>query len=95
MQEAILEKLTNIENILKGQAAKPLTLEEAAAYLDVSKSTLYKWTSSNKILHYKPNGKRIFFCKSELDAWLLRNPVKTEAAIEQEADDYVVANGNA
>ena len=85
----ILEKLATIESLLKGQQDKVLTLEEAAKYLDVSKSYLYKLTSSNKIPHYKPQGKRIYFAKSELDAWLLRNPVKTETEVEQEANDYL------
>ena len=90
MQQEILEKLTTIEKLLlKGQTEKPLTLKEAARYLDLSTSTLYKMTSSNKICFYKPNGKRIYFDKSELDAWLLRNRVKTETEIEQEANDYL------
>jgi len=93
MENIILEKLTNIENILKGQTEKPLTMEEAAKYLHVSKSTLYKMTSSNTICFYKPNHKRIYFAKSELDAWLMRNPVKTTGKIEQEADDYLVNGG--
>ena len=93
MKNIILEKLTNIENLLKGQTEKPLTLEEAARYLDLSTSTLYKMTSSNTICHYKPNGKRIYFSKPELDTWLLRNPVKTTADIEQEANDYLVNGG--
>jgi len=90
MENIILEKLTNIEKILKGQTEKPLTLEEAAKYLDLSTSTLYKMTSSNAISFHKPNGKRIYFAKSELNTWLLRNPVKTETEVEQEADDYIV-----
>ena len=90
MQHEILEKLMTIERLLKNQTEKPLTLEEAARYLDLSTSTLYKMTSSRKICFYKPNGKRIYFDKSDLDAWLLRHPVKTETEIEQEADDYIV-----
>ncbi len=90
MTEEILEKLTTIENLLKGQTEKPLTLNEAAQYLDISKSYIYKLTCSNKIPHYKPQGKRLYFAKSELDTWLFRNPVKTEAKVEQEADDYIV-----
>ena len=91
MENIILEKLANIENLLlKGQTEKPLTLEEAARYLDLSTSTLYKMTSSNKICFYKPNGKRIYFDKSELDTYLLRNPVKTEMEVEQEAHNYIV-----
>ena len=93
MQEIILEKLATIENLLKGQTEKPLTINEAAQYLDLSKSYLYKLTCSRKIGHFKPHGKRIYFAKSELDAWLFRNPVKTTGAIEQEADDYVVNGG--
>ena len=57
MQQEILNKLTTIENLLKGQTEKPLTLNEAAQYLDISKSYLYKLTCSNKIPHYKPNGR--------------------------------------
>ena len=90
MQNTILEKLTTIENLLKGQTEKPLTFDEAAQYLDVSKSHLYKLTSTNRVPHYKPQGKRLYFAKSELDTWLFRNPVKTTAAIEQEANDYLV-----
>jgi len=89
MQETILEKLTSIENLLKGKD-RPLTFEEAADYLDLSKSYLYKLTSSNKIPHYKPLGKRLFFDKSELDSWLMRNPVKTNTDIDQQANDYLV-----
>ena len=90
MYEQILTRLDAIENLLKNQTQKPLTMEEAARYLDVSKSTLYKMTSSNTICFYKPNHKRIYFAKSELDAWLMRNAVKTEVEVEQEAEDYIV-----
>ena len=88
--EDILEKLTNIENLLKGQIEKPLTIDEAAVYLDVAKSTLYKLTSAKKIPHYKSRGKRVYFAKGELNTWLCRNPVKTTGQIEQQADDYIV-----
>ena len=90
MQQEILNKLTKIENLLKGQTEKPLTFDEAARYLDVSKSHLYKLTSTNRVPHYKPQGKRVYFSKSELDTWLLRNPVKTTPDLEQEANNYIV-----
>ena len=88
MENIILEKLTNIENLLKAQDGRPLTLEEAADYLSLSKSYLYKLTCTCKIPHWKPTGKRIYFSKSELDNWLFRNPVKTIAAIEQEGNKW-------
>ncbi len=93
MQQEILKKLTAIEKLLIGQTEKPLTFEEGADYLGLSKSYLYKLTSTNKIPHYKPQGKRVYFTTAELDTWLLRNPVKTTADIEQEADNFVVNGG--
>lgn len=50
-----------------------LNLSEAAAYAGVSKSYLYKKTSSRQIPFYRPATKLIFFKRIELDAWLLQN----------------------
>ena len=61
---------------------------DACTFLNYSKSYLYKLTYSRQIEHYKPNGKKIYFKRSDLEAWLLRNRVKTADEIEQEAIDY-------
>ena len=92
MQQEILAKLTVIENLLKGQTEKPLTFNEASEYLDVSKSHLYKLTSANRIPHYKPQGKRVYFTKSDLDTWLLRNRVSTLDDIDQKSVDCIAEN---
>ncbi len=93
MENVILDKLTKIENLLKQQQDKVFTLLEATKYLDVSRSYLYKLTCYNKIPHYKPQGKRIYFSKNELDTWLMTNPVRTEQEIENQADDYINNRG--
>ncbi len=49
-----------------------MSVKEAAYYLSMSISALYKLTASGAIPHYKPNGKKIFFDKEELDAWIKR-----------------------
>lgn len=49
-----------------------MCVREAAYYLNMSISTLYKLTASGKIHHYKPNGKKLFFIKEELDKWVMR-----------------------
>jgi excisionase family DNA binding protein len=71
-----------------------LSLQEAAKYTGYSKSHLYKLTHYRKIIHYKPNGKNIFFKKEDLDAYLLRG--KREAIdpgdIETEAANYMLSN---
>ena len=63
---------------------------DACTFLNYSKSYLYKLTHSRQIIHYKPNRKMIYFKKSDLQAWLLRNRVKTACEIEQEAIDYTM-----
>lgn len=62
-----------------------LTLDEAAMYTGLSKTYLYKLTASRKIPCWKPHGKMLYFKRSELDAWMLQNPVKTEEQLEAEA----------
>lgn len=55
-----------------------LTTSEASAFLGMSESYLYKLTSSKRIPHYKPNGRLVYFNRSELQAWAQRNPSDTQ-----------------
>lgn len=77
--EKILLELGRLSKQIARLAAiqnKPmLSFKEAAAYLGVTTSTLYKHTSSRTIPHYKPNGKLVCFRKVDLDAWLESNRV--------------------
>jgi len=94
--EEIIERLNAIERKLDELAAlnkETLNFKEAARYLDVSRSHLYKLTSAKEIPHYKPRGKQVYFEKRELDQWLLQNRQTTKSEIEQAAIDYVVKGG--
>ena len=88
-QDEVIQRLERIEQLIVGQATKPLTFLEACQYLDFSKSYLYKLTSKNLIPHYKPNGKKVYFSKQDLDAWLLRNPIRTASEIDVKATNYI------
>lgn len=77
MKENISDRLTLIENYLKNKTDKPLTFQEAAEYLGISKSTLYKKTAKKKIPFYKNQGKLIYFKKSELNDWVYQGKGKT------------------
>lgn len=61
-----------IERAIQGME-KPYSLSRAAEYLGISKSYLYKLTHTNQIAHSKPNGKLIYFAKSDLDNWAFSN----------------------
>lgn len=50
--------------------------------------TVYGWTSAKQIPYHK-NGKKIIFLKSEIDAWLIGETIKSTRDLEAEAKEYV------
>lgn len=86
---SIEQRLFRIEQLMALNKAV-LTFDEALAYTGLSRSYLYKLTAARQIPHSKPNGKQLYFQRSILDEWLLRNQVKTAEVIAQEAETIVV-----
>ena len=70
-----------------------LTSDEAARYMGISKSYLYKLTMRGEIPHFKPMGKMCYFNRVELEQWLQRNRVATSEEIEQKAQNYCMKKG--
>lgn len=70
-----------------------LTSDEAAKYMGVSKSYLYKLTMRQQIPHYKPMGKMVYFNRLELEQWLQNNRVSTATEISQQAAAYCMKKG--
>jgi excisionase family DNA binding protein len=94
--EEILKRLEIIEKHVLDQnliLKNVLNFNEAAKFIEVSHSHLYKLTSSGKVPFYKPNGKKIYFNRVELEEWLLRNRNETDAEIDQRAADYLIKKG--
>lgn len=65
-----------------------LTVDEAARYMGISKSTLYKMMMRREIPYSKPNGKVCFFDRKELETWLMSNRVATSNEITERAQAY-------
>lgn len=65
-----------------------LTSEEAAKYMGISRSYLYKLTMTGEIPHYKPMGKMCYFNRSELEQWLQSNRYATRDEVSQKANTY-------
>jgi excisionase family DNA binding protein len=86
----IIEKHVLDQNIIMKQV---LNFAEAAKYLELSHSHLYKLTSAGNIPFYKPNGKKLYFNRAELDEWLLRNRNATREEIDKEASNYLMQKG--
>ena len=50
-----------------------LNLDEIKRYLGISRSLLYKLTSTGEIPHIKPRGKMVFFEREEIIAWIKKH----------------------
>lgn len=60
-----------------------LTVQEAADFLNLSKSMIYKLTRERQLPIYKPNGKNVFIHRDDLNNWIKQNRILTQ----QELDD--------
>ena len=85
IEEHVLDRNIIVKNVLR--------FNEACKFLELSQSHLYKLTSTGTIPHYKPNGKKIYFNRAELEQWLLSNRVDSQDEIEQQAADYLIKKG--
>jgi predicted DNA-binding transcriptional regulator AlpA len=92
----LIKKLDNLERLIKSQGLyqkETLTFPEGCDYCGFMPSHMYKLTSLDIIPHYKPNGKMIFFRRTELDAWLLRNSNFTKDVKPEETTSYPTKTG--
>ena len=87
-QEEINQIALTISKNLMVCQKEILTLDEAAQYTGMTKSALYKLTSTRQIPFSKPNGKNCFFKRTELEAWLMSNPVATTDELNDRAQAY-------
>ena len=67
-----------------------LAAKNVALLTGLSKSHLYRLTCTHQIPYYRPNGKQIYFDRSEVEAWMKQNRVATIKETEQQAIAYVI-----
>lgn len=70
-----------------------LTSAEAAKYMGISRSYLYKLTMKKEIPHYKPMGKVVYFNRVELEEWLQANRISTDSELSQKAMSFCKKKG--
>lgn len=94
-ENLILEKLEKLEQRIGEQnllMKEVLNFNDACNYLDISASHLYKLTSQKSIPHFCPQGKKLYFNRTELDEWLQRNRQSSTDEIETMAANYLLTN---
>lgn len=81
-----------VKKVIENQNKEILTMGEAASFLGLSKSYLYKMTSKGDIPFYRPLGKVMYFERSVLLEWIRSRPGRTKENIAATAAQYVDRN---
>ena len=93
----MLENLQELADIITANIISTtkavLTVDEAARYMGVSKSSLYKLMMRKLIPYSRPNGKVCYFDRLELEKWLMSNRVATENELNDRAEAYCMRKG--
>ena len=66
-----------------------LSVNEAADYLGLSSSLVYKLTSKHELPIYKPNGKTVYIRRDDLNRWIAKHKVLSDEEIEEYADTHM------
>lgn len=90
----ILEKLDYLEQLIISNNKEILSVEELEKYTGFKKSYIYHLVHFSKIPYSKPNGKYLFFQKSEIDEWLLKNKSLSNDQIQEKAREYILKKRN-
>ena len=85
--DRLLKRIVTLETGDMGSII--LTTEAACKYLNMKKSMLYKKTSAKEIPYYKPEGKKMYFVREELDRWMQRNPTPTVDDMIRQSQEYM------
>jgi excisionase family DNA binding protein len=95
----IFDKLSAIEQLLLTKPATPipdadelLTVQQAAEFLKLSVPTIYGLVSKAEIPVNK-RGKRLYFSKGELTAWVKAGRKKTLAEVQEATQKHITRKG--
>lgn len=84
--DIVLAKLERIEQTSALAAKNILTIEDVCFLLGLSKARIYTLCSERRIPHFKQG--RLFFKRSEIEAWQTANRMATQAEIDSKAAMY-------
>ena len=86
--EEIKKMLADIASLLKEQNENSkdiLNVEEASRYLSLSKSYLYKLAERNELPFFCPAGKKYYFKRADLIAYLTRFRTASNSEVQAQA----------
>lgn len=89
LNAVLLDVIGRVEK-LESSSKTTLLIGDVATMTGLSRSHIYKLTCTNQIPYYKPNGKHLYFDRSEIEAWLKRGKGMTNDEARQVATKYNV-----
>lgn len=89
--QSLSDQLKRIEQLTAIGVKEVLDIDEAAIITGYSKGHLYMLTSTKAIPHCK-QGNSLRFNKAELNDWMQKTKVKTQAEIDSLATTYVATH---
>ena len=87
----IIEMLEEIRTLLRFDKAI-LNADELCLLLGISKTYLYRLTSTGKIKYYRPFGKLMYFDKEEVLRTIKQNPIESQRDIMGKATNYLLTS---
>lgn len=69
--------IEQLQELLSMDNERPYDAIEASNYLKVKLTTLYSYTHKKLLTCYRPTGRKLYFLKSDLDAFLLGKEIKS------------------
>ena len=67
-----------------------LTVDDLIDYTGYSQKQIYKFTSTRAIPHYKPNGRKLFFKRNEVDNWITQGRIKPMSELDYETQNIAL-----
>lgn len=89
--EELSLKLDRIGELALIYAKTVLDLNEASLFTGFSTGHLYRLTSGRQIPHFKKN-RKLYFKKSDLEAWLCADRILTTKEINSKAATYAATH---
>lgn len=88
--EQILLHIQELKKVLLLQK-EVLTIDELSLYTGYTVDYIYKMVHQGILPYSKPNGKKLFFIKTEIIDWLSSNKHKSEQELENMANNYLMS----
>ncbi|MBL7892215.1 MAG: helix-turn-helix domain-containing protein [Bacteroidia bacterium] len=89
LKEALREIVSENLSLLTQPAVEIMDIKQASELLHLKITTLYEKTSEKTIPHFK-KGNKLYFNRSELEAWIRQGKVKTAEQTQSEAITYLL-----